>query len=111
LSTGGLLESRPYTPGASSFVSSRAPEGLSGGGIKPGGAWVNTSGGTNTAGIRGLNPAQAVLLMPFLIASCVLVYRSVGWRASYLPPTEASELPRVRCDELLIAIQTYADAN
>jgi len=54
---GQLAGKQAVTPGASSFVSSRAPEGLSGGGIKPSAAWVTTSGGANTAGIRGLNPA------------------------------------------------------
>jgi len=39
------------------FEGCEALEGLEAFGINPGGAWVITSGGANTAGIRGLNPA------------------------------------------------------
>src|SRR3989454_2078932 len=55
--------------------------GLSGGGINPCGAWAITSGGANTAGISGPNPASVVLRVPFIVASCVLLVK--GWGGSF----------------------------
>src|SRR5262249_35808071 len=88
LSTGGLFESRAYTPGASCFVSSRACVGVNGGGVNPFGDCAGV-GRAKTIKSRNVDAVRVfvVLFINFLLSVLYIqLYRSKKFQPLLTPP-------------------------
>src|SRR5215510_2400341 len=95
LSTGGLFESRAYTPGASCFVSSRACAGCKGGGINPFGACAEAC--AKIIRKRSVNAIRVfvVLFINFLlIPFIVFPVKSIVWYVDFVKLSGRSQKRR-----------------